>query len=247
MQSSSPTHQPWVLPNGGKVTWAPHSQPRCQSLVTPGHMDVNSTTPADLLVSIDPGLMNMGMAMFYREYAPSDPYHNIYRIQNAHQLAVMGCDDVAKLAAMTISHIRELVKSFTPWMKIPPAIVDVAVEYQYAKDSKIRSFEECLRATVISSPYDSVVFRVRGFSARTAYTHLKIPACETWAKRKQNTKSFIESRLGQSFPRHDAADAVAMGVGLLDKGMVKLTPCELELDPVEEIYGESIYLFDDLP
>lgn len=241
---SCQTQESWVLPLGEKLTLAPLFQPRSRSLVIQDRMASESALrKADLCFAIDPGNANMGIAVFYKEYTRD--HTAVLYLQSALQYTLVGCSSVlAGKAAFDI--IMSEVKAFTPWLKSPPKVIDIIVEQQFARNSKLLQFRECLETAAACLCPEGMVMRVKTIAPRTVYCHLKVPPRETWEQRKKANKEFVENKFpGITFPRHDVADAVAIGAAAIDKGKIMLKALHLEEDPLAHI-DDQIFSFDDV-
>lgn len=231
---------PWQLPSGEKVIWELHSRPQSLSVVTREPTGSKTALPlekADLVIAIDPGLVNVGMAVFYC----TEP--GVITLARAYQMTFQNCP-YKKLAYnmwLQICHVTEEVEK---GMEAPVEIVDVVLEQQHAADTSLKSFRDCLEA-VVASKTVAYEIRIKCVSPRTIYSHFKLPRQETWEKRKKATKEFVESMTGAKFPRHDVTDAVALGAGALSTMKVMLRYLKKEELPVTAVC-EAIFALDDI-
>jgi Holliday junction resolvasome RuvABC endonuclease subunit len=196
---------------------------------------------ADLLISIDPGLVNVGMAAFYSSG------QGIITLAKACQLTFQNCP-YKKLAYNMWLQICDVTREIEKTMMRPIEIVTVVLEQQHATDTSLKSFKDCLEA-VISSRSCEYEIKIKVVSPRTIYAHFKLPRQETWERRKKATKDFVEGKLGAKFPRHDVSDAVALGAGALSTMKVMLRHMKKEEvpGPCETIFTMDDILEDDRP
>lgn len=186
-------------------------------------------------MAIDPGLVNVGMAVFYC-MAPGE-----ITLARAFQLTFQNCP-YKKLAYNIWLQICEVAKNIENGTKAPIEIIDVVVEQQHATDTSLKSFKECLEA-VVAARSAFYHIRIKTVSPRTIYAHFKLPRQETWERRKKATKDYVEKHLGVKFPRHDVTDAVALGAGALSTMKVMLRYLQKD-----EVPGpcETIFAMDDI-
>ena len=192
---------------------------------------------ADIVIAIDPGLVNVGLAAFYC----TEP--GVITLAKAYQLTFQNCP-YKKLAYNMWLMICEVVHEIEKKMEAPVDIVDVVLEQQHATDTSLKNFRECLEAVVAATECGFEI-RIKSVSPRTIYAHFKLPRQETWEKRKKATKDFVESKMGVKFPRHDVSDAVALGAGALSAMKVMLRYLRKEDLPVTSVC-EAIFAMDDI-
>lgn len=184
-------------------------------LVTPEPGVKDETKDVDLVVGIDPGPDNSGMAFFLRCKRT-----NNLKLELAVQLDTSALDrdalpsyllGVAVKVATDLNVVSEFEK-ITKIKKIGFAIEQPA-QNSFDNHMFLRSFAALLY--FMRGPITDMKFKLVVVSPENARRCLNLLKQKTYLLRKQKTKECIEEGLGIFLPRHDTSDAIAQGLAAI--------------------------------
>lgn len=192
-----------------------------------------------VVVAIDPGLKNAGLAYFTRDGVTKQ-----IKLEVAMQADLSNLPEEELHIFFFNSAIKLTVDCNTMYMRQQPtprsAIHRIAfvVEQPYGMNPHAHKLLTSLKAHIKSiEPYaPDFKFGVFVISPKTVAKHLGLPPTKSWDKRKKLTQETVEKGLGVLFPRHDSSDAVALGVAAILQKKVVLEPIIFPLTALDRFF-----------
>lgn len=216
----------------------------------PEQLKVVGTEISDMLVSIDPGRKNMGMAIFLRSHKePSQ-----IKLETGVQLLLADDYKWALAPSYVLGIAYKIAADFNQvYFKLDSTVpariqkIAVVIEQASAKNTDHKNFifgmQACIFAMLPWSPFKTYLTII---SPKTVQLQLKIPLpAETfkktkqWITRKAYTQKIIENGIGFHVSRHDTSDAIALGIASLMAKKVQLSPTPFSDDCLDLWFDSS--------
>lgn len=187
----------------------------------------------DMLVAIDPGTRNTGMAYFLRDR--DDPKK--IKLEFALQLDLDPKYEWSMIPSYLLGLIYKMAANYNTVYRhiqseVPTRIhkIGIVIEQAVGKNNDQKKFIFGMQAASHAmqpwSPHKTIIKIV---SAKTTREHLKLPVppvglrpSKAWEMRKAITMNHIQGNLGIVVPRHDTSDAIALGIAAIMAGKIRL-------------------------
>jgi hypothetical protein len=198
----------------------------------------------DALICIDPGIKNLGMAIFIRG-ADSE---TDYRLECGFELELENFQ-THELAPYVLGAIIRFFSPYnTAYRKQSPLIARrfkrflVAVEAPggdaNGQNQLLRQFIHSLKAcSELNRPNRAeTLFDFLDVGPAGVNKFFKIPSGLSYTKRKSLKAKLVGESLGLSIPRHDVSDAIGIGAYVLAKGRANLIKLPIPFDFAQQIF-----------
>lgn len=192
-----------------------------------------------VVVAIDPGVKNAGMAYFTRDGVTKQ-----IKLEVASQCDLTNLPEEELALFFFNSAVKLTVDCNTMYMRqlpTPKSLINkiaFIIEQPYGLNPHAHKLLATLKAHIKSiEPYaPDYTFGVFVISPKTVAKHLGLPPSKNWSQRKNATQEVVEKKLGVLFPRHDSADAVAIGVAAILQKKVILEPLMFPLNALDRFF-----------
>lgn len=208
-------------------------------LVTPEPGVKDETKEVDLVVGIDPGPDNSGMAFFLRCKRTKN-----LKLELAVQLDTSALDRDALPSyllgvAVKVATDLNLVSEFEKIGKVKSIGFAIEQPAQNSFDNHmfLRSFASLLY--FLRGPITDMKFKLVVISPENARRCLNLLKQKTYQQRKQKTKECIENGLGIFLPRHDTSDAIAQGLAAIISKRLNLVPTDFADDAMWPFFASE--------
>ncbi len=175
----------------------------------------------DIIYAIDPGEKNIGMAVFVRGSDGNLCLERAVQIDlSGNDVSLQGTG--AYVLACILNHTDQMNAAYRRNVHFSTMayFYNIGVVFEQQPPRAIPQRQLIMGIQSVAHwvmPKMPVKMHFATLAPETYRVYLGIPRTKTHAERKRATKARIELLIGESLPRHDSTDAIAVGLAAVDR------------------------------